>query len=67
MGIDRLSEWMGKFSYGHYTGIDLAEERSGNMPTREWKQKRFKNRGIRAIRFRWASAGLLDGNADSDE
>lgn len=57
MGIDRLSEWMGKFGYGHYTGIDLAEERSGNMPTREWKQKRFKkNRGIRAIRFRWASA-----------
>ena len=41
MGIDRLSEWMGKFGYGHYTGIDLAEERSGNMPTREWKQKRF--------------------------
>lgn len=41
MGIDRLSEWMGKFGYGHYTGIDTAEERSGNMPTREWKQKRF--------------------------
>ncbi|MGU0015942.1 penicillin-binding transpeptidase domain-containing protein [Escherichia coli] len=35
MGIDCLSEWMGKFGYGHYTGIDLAEERSGNMPTRE--------------------------------
>ncbi|EIM37239.1 penicillin-binding protein 2 [Enterobacter cloacae subsp. cloacae GS1] len=42
MGIDRLSEWMSKFGYGHYTGIDLAEERSGNMPTREWKLKRFK-------------------------
>ena len=42
MGIDRLSEWMSKFGYGKYTGIDLAEERSGNMPTREWKQKRFK-------------------------
>ena len=42
MGIDRLSEWMGKFGYGHYTGVDLAEERSGNMPTREWKLKRFK-------------------------
>ncbi|MFO6295778.1 hypothetical protein, partial [Pseudomonas aeruginosa] len=26
----------------HYTGIDLSEERSGNMPTREWKLKRFK-------------------------
>lgn len=42
LGIDRLGEWMNKFGYGHYTGIDLAEERSGNMPTREWKMKRFK-------------------------
>ncbi|MGL9735739.1 MAG: peptidoglycan DD-transpeptidase MrdA [Symbiopectobacterium sp.] len=42
MGIDRLAEWMNKFGYGEYTGIDLEEERSGNMPTREWKQKRFK-------------------------
>ncbi|KQN68721.1 penicillin-binding protein 2 [Serratia sp. Leaf51] len=42
MGIDRLSEWMGKFGYGHYTGIDLSEERSGNMPNRDWKFKRFK-------------------------
>lgn len=42
MGIDRLAEWMNKFGYGEYTGIDLAEERSGNMPTREWKQKRFR-------------------------
>ncbi len=45
MGIDRLSEWMSKFGYGHYTGIDLSEERSGNMPTREWKLKRFKKPG----------------------
>ncbi len=42
MGIDRLSEWMSKFGYGAYTGIDLAEERAGTMPTREWKQKRHK-------------------------
>lgn len=42
MGIDRLSEWMGKFGYGHLTGVDISEERSGNMPTREWKMKRFK-------------------------
>lgn len=42
MGIDRLSSWMGKFGYGHYSGIDLSEERSGNMPTRDWKFKRFK-------------------------
>ncbi len=49
MGIDRLSEWMGKFGYGHYTGIDLAEERSGNMPTREWKQKRFKKTVVSGV------------------
>jgi len=42
MGIDRLSEWMGKFGYGQYTGIDLSEERNGNMPNRDWKFKRFK-------------------------
>jgi len=42
MGIDRLSEWMGKFGYGQYSGIDLSEERSGNMPNRDWKFKRFK-------------------------
>ncbi|WP_369308426.1 peptidoglycan DD-transpeptidase MrdA [Providencia rettgeri] len=42
MGIDRLSAWMTRFGFGEYTGIDLAEERSGIMPTREWKQKRYK-------------------------
>ncbi|APC10751.1 MULTISPECIES: peptidoglycan DD-transpeptidase MrdA [Providencia] len=42
MGIDRLSVWMTRFGFGEYTGIDLAEERSGIMPTREWKQKRYK-------------------------
>ncbi|MDN5449516.1 MAG: peptidoglycan DD-transpeptidase MrdA [Enterobacterales bacterium] len=42
MGIDRLSEWLSKFGYGQYTGIYLSEERSGLMPTREWKQKRYK-------------------------
>ncbi|MEX0635002.1 penicillin-binding transpeptidase domain-containing protein [Serratia ureilytica] len=56
MGIDRLSSWLTKFGYGQYTGIDLAEERSGLMPTREWKLKRYKNRGIRATPFRWASS-----------
>ncbi|MFC0229588.1 peptidoglycan DD-transpeptidase MrdA [Serratia aquatilis] len=42
MGIDRLSSWLSKFGYGDYTGIDLSEERSGLMPTRDWKFKRFK-------------------------
>ncbi|MDX5627910.1 MULTISPECIES: peptidoglycan DD-transpeptidase MrdA [unclassified Brenneria] len=42
MGIDRLAEWMNKFGYGEKTGIDISEESAGNMPTREWKLKRFK-------------------------
>lgn len=42
MGIDRLSEWMGKFGYGQLSGIDLTEETPGIMPTRQWKMKRFK-------------------------
>nr|WP_113864677.1 peptidoglycan DD-transpeptidase MrdA [Brenneria salicis]NMN92247.1 peptidoglycan glycosyltransferase /cell elongation-specific peptidoglycan D,D-transpeptidase [Brenneria salicis ATCC 15712 = DSM 30166]RBP67583.1 peptidoglycan glycosyltransferase /cell elongation-specific peptidoglycan D,D-transpeptidase [Brenneria salicis ATCC 15712 = DSM 30166]RLM32430.1 penicillin-binding protein 2 [Brenneria salicis ATCC 15712 = DSM 30166] len=42
MGIDRLAEWMQRFGYGAKTGIDISEESAGNMPTREWKQRRFK-------------------------
>ncbi|ABF14362.1 peptidoglycan DD-transpeptidase MrdA [Candidatus Palibaumannia cicadellinicola] len=41
MGIDLLAEWMMKFGYGHYTGIDITEEHTGIMPTRNWKMKRF--------------------------
>lgn len=42
MGIDRLSSWMRRFGYGEYSGIDLAEESSGTMPTREWKMQRHR-------------------------
>lgn len=42
MGIDKLSAWMSKFGFGQRTGIDLPQESAGNMPTREWKFKRFK-------------------------
>lgn len=43
MGIDRLSEWMGKLGFGRPTGIDLLGESSGIVPSREWKAKHFKN------------------------
>lgn len=42
MGIDKMSTWMNKFGFGVKTGIDLAEESIGVMPTRAWKQKRYK-------------------------
>lgn len=43
MGVDRLSEWMGKLGFGKPTGIDLLGESSGIVPSREWKAKHFKN------------------------
>ena len=42
MGIDRLSDWMKRFGFGVPTGIEIQEETAANMPTREWKQKRYK-------------------------
>jgi len=43
MGINRISSFMNQFGFGHKTGIDLLGERSGLMPSREWK-KRVKSK-----------------------
>ena len=37
LGIDRLSQWMARFSFGSKTGIDLLGESEGVLPSREWK------------------------------
>ena len=37
MGIDRLSQWMARFSFGSKTGIDLLGESDGILPSRTWK------------------------------
>lgn len=42
MGIDRLSDWMSRFSFGSKTGIDLVGEVTGVLPSREWKAARSK-------------------------
>ncbi|MFZ7316142.1 penicillin-binding protein 2 [Avibacterium avium] len=42
MGIDKLSDWMKAFGFGMPTGLDIREETSAIMPSREWKQKRYK-------------------------
>ncbi len=45
MGIDKISGFMGQFGFGYPTGIDLDYEKTGVLPSREWKAKRFaKNR-----------------------
>lgn len=38
MGIDRYSEFLAHFGFGERTGIDLPQERSGILPSREWKR-----------------------------
>jgi penicillin-binding protein 2 len=42
LGIDRLSDWMSRFSFGAKTGIDLPGESKGILPSREWKAKHSK-------------------------
>lgn len=38
MGIDRLSTYMNRFGLGQKVALDMFEESSGLMPTREWKR-----------------------------
>ncbi|MDP2057903.1 MAG: penicillin-binding protein 2, partial [Thiobacillus sp.] len=42
MGIDRMHDTLAQFGLGEKTGIDLEGESSGLLPSREWKQRRFK-------------------------
>ena len=41
LGIDKISEFMYKFGFGDYTGIDIHEEVSAIMPSRTWKKNRY--------------------------
>ena len=42
MGIDRMHDYLAKFGLGEKTGIDLDGESSGLLPSRDWKQRRWK-------------------------
>ena len=42
MGIDRMHDYLAHFSFGEKTGIDLDGESAGLLPSREWKQRRWK-------------------------
>jgi len=43
LDVDRMHEFLEPFGFGKPTGIDIAGERSGILPSREWKRKRFKD------------------------
>ena len=42
MGIDAIARFLGPFGFGSRSGIDLAGEAVGVLPSPEWKMKRFK-------------------------
>lgn len=46
LGVDRLAKYAKLMGYGHKTGIEIPYEQSGLVPSREWKQKRFKQEWI---------------------
>ena len=44
LGIDPLSRFMALFGFGSRTGIDIAGESAGVLPSTEWKMRRFKQK-----------------------
>ncbi|HNQ77961.1 MAG TPA: penicillin-binding protein 2 [Acidobacteriota bacterium] len=40
IGIEKISKWGSLFAFGGKTGIDLPNERTGTLPSEEWKKKR---------------------------
>ncbi|HEB96423.1 MAG TPA: penicillin-binding protein 2 [Sedimenticola thiotaurini] len=42
MGVDRLHAFLSRFGFGRRTGIDVAGERPGLLPSREWKRRARK-------------------------
>jgi len=44
LGIDRLAAWARALGMGEKTGIELAHERSGVIPSSQWKWNRYRER-----------------------
>ncbi len=44
LGIDRMENFLRQFGLGDLTGIDISGEKSGLVPSRDWKRKAFSRR-----------------------
>jgi len=42
LGVDKIAEYAKRFGLGEVSGIDLPNEKSGLVPTKDWKFKRKK-------------------------
>jgi penicillin-binding protein 2 len=43
LGVDKIAEFLSPFGFGRRTGIDIAGEVAGILPSREYKANRFRN------------------------
>jgi penicillin-binding protein 2 len=44
MGIDNIHRFFGQFGFGKPTGIDIAGEVGGLLPSEQWKMRRFQQK-----------------------
>jgi len=44
LGVDRIAQWAHLLGLGQKSGIDLANEKTGIIPSSEWKRKRYHER-----------------------
>ena len=56
MGIDAISGFMKGFGFGQPTGIDLEHEKTGVLPSQEWKRARFRRN---AAAGRWLGGDTI--------
>jgi penicillin-binding protein 2 len=77
LGIDRIANYAKMMGLGRKTGIDLPNEDSGLIPSREWKQRVLKAKwyegetisvaigqgyvGVTPLQAAWAMGGLTTG------
>lgn len=47
MGIDKIEDFAKASGFGRPTGIDLPHEKSGLVPSKEWKKRRFGRPWVR--------------------
>src|SRR5690606_24528368 len=51
MGIDRMASFVGQFGLGQPTGIDIPGERTGILPSTEWKRNAYRTNKALAVWF----------------
>ena len=51
LGIDKLEKFAKSCGFGSPTGIDLPHERTGLVPSRDWKKRRFGKPWVRGDTF----------------